>query len=1060
MKILHHNRLRLIGLTTMLLTLFVADFSVLAQTPIPIGPQIATFNSTRVRGYHFTATSNWTLCGLYIPTDNSTGAMNVEFVRFTQGPPPPFAGTTNNFVSLFYASQVAGTNIITVPNVAVTNNNIYGTYGARSQVGNPNQMMNSYGATATVTNVNGINMTLLRSGMQFPLNNQQMHDIWSEVNFNIGRIIMYHDCCPDPPAPVFDQAPQQLCVSDTFTYSVDPTVWGAWQIQNVAWTLPPSANVVASNNDSSEIQIVFSPGAFQVNICAALVDTCGAGPQTCIPVTINPLFADAGPDQTVCTTSVELAANAGLGTWSVVQGSGTFSNLNDPAATVSGMTPGAVNTFRWTMSNQNCPPVMDEVSIIVNPIPVTQYTAPDGCEGAPILFESQSFALGGNIVDWDWDVDGDGAIDYTLPTFNHAYGTPGTKQCTLIVTANLGCQDTLIQTIEVFPNPVASFAYAADCEGTPMAFTDGSSIASGFVVDWFWDFGDGGTASAENPLHIYNNDSVYLVSLTAISDEGCTSTISDSVVVYTVPTVDFTAPPECWNVEVEFTDYSTSVQGDIVFWEWDFGDGSTTVQIQDTVYQYGAAAGTYNVRLTVATDSGCTNSVVKPVNIYPVPIPAFTTEGVCQDARIVFHDASILDTAFNSYLTEWNYEFGDGLSENTEVPGHFYSEPGYFTVDYTPVTNHGCEMTAIQDVLIRPRPQANLVILDDRVCAQTRINFKDETYFDYTYDSAGVVNWHWEFGDDFTSTQQDPFHKYQEGGEYEVVMAVETSFGCADSAQRMAIVYHNPVARFSADSNEGCSPYCVVFRNESVVKTAEDLVNEWTFGDGKTSGNVNPTHCFTAEDGGDSRTFPIALKVTTPDGCVDSTGTRERITVHANPIADFTINDQTLDYLDPVVYIENMSIGGQFFDWDFGDSTTTIMMDPFEHEYAEPGYYVITLDVASQFGCLDQVSEELIIERHQTLFVPTSFSPNGDGLNDWFFIEGEDLEEMELWIYDRWGNELFYGKNEGARWNGKVGSKMSPIGVYGFVLKYKHKNMIRQTEQGTFTISKTNAKRE
>lgn len=745
---------------------------ILAQTPIPLGPQIAFYNDTRVRGYHFTATSNWQMCGLYIPTDQSTGPMNVEFVRFTQGPPPAFAGTTNNFNSLFYAAGVAGTNMIPVPNIPVTSGNIYGTYGARSNPLNLTQMMNSYGATGTITNVNGTNMTLQRSGMQFPLNNQQMHDIWSEVNFNIGRIIMYYDCCPSPPAPVFDQAPQQICANDTFTYSIDTTVWSPWQIQSVSWNLSANATIVAANNDSSTVQIIFTSGAFQDTVCAALTDTCRTGPETCVAVIVNPLFADAGNDTSVCTTSVQLNGNAGLGTWSVVQGSGTFSNLNDPSATVSGMTPGMVNTFQWQLSNQNCPTVSDDVNIIVNPVPVNQYTVPDGCQGAPIFFESQSYALGGAIIDWDWDVDGDGIIDYTLPSFSHAYGTSGTKQCTLIVTANLGCKDTLIQSIEVFPNPNTDFSYNPDCEGSPTDFTDISNISSGTINSWFWDFGDGTNATAQNPAHIFPEDSVYWVSFTATSDLGCSVTKVDTVSVFTIPVVDFTAPPKCWNKPVPFNDLSTSQQGNIIFWEWDFGDGSTNVLSQNTSYEYSAAAGVYNVRLTVATDRGCTNSVIKPLNIYPVPIPAFTTVGVCQDARIEFNDASILDTVFGSHLVKWRYDFDNGKYEDAKSPGHFFDEPGIYSVKYSPETNYGCTQTDSQNVLIRPAPQANAVILDDKVCAKTRVNFKDETYFDYKYDTVGVVKWLWDFDDDFSSAKKDPSHSFQEGGVFDVMLAV------------------------------------------------------------------------------------------------------------------------------------------------------------------------------------------------------------------------------------------------------------------------------------------------
>lgn len=1041
--------------------LFTTD-TLMAQTPVPIGPQIATYNDTRVRGYHFTATSNWALCGLYIPTDNSTGMQHVEFVRFTQGPPPAFAGTTNNFVSLFYANNVAGTNMIPVPNVPVVNGNIYGTYGARSNVNIPTQMMNSYGATATITNVNGINMTLLRSGMQFPLNNQQMHDIWSEVNFNIGRIIMYYDCCPTPPSPNFQQAQQQICATGSFEYEIDMSIYSnaGWQIQSVGWNPGQSGTIDSANLDSSKVWISFNGNLVYDTICVAVTDTCRTSDSTCIPVVINPSSADAGPDTTICVDELKLNANQGVGVWSVVAGTGVFANPNSADSTVSGLTPGIVNTLRWTLSNANCPTVFDDVDITVNPIPISLFTAPDGCAQAPLQLTSTSYALGGSLVGYEWDVDGDGTIDYTQPSITHVYPTAGIKQCTLIVTADFGCKDTLIQPIEVFPVPGTDWNYAPDCEGSPMAFNDASTIGTGSVVQWFWDFGDGFTSTAQSPAHTYAVDSMYYVSMTATSDKGCQATKADSVEVFSVPEVLFTAPNRCWNKTVQFSDSSLSTQGTINYWEWDFGDGSATVQSQHTSYQYGAAAGIYNVRLTVATDKGCTNSVVKPINIYPVPFPNFTTEGVCEGYRIEFTDSSILDTVFGSELVSWKYDFGDGTILNEKQPGHFFDEPGIYEVEYTPETNYGCKQSTIENVLIRPTPQANILILDDQVCADNRVQFRDETYFDYEFDTTGVVDWYWNFGDGNTSGKKHPSNLYKKGGTYEVLLAVETQFGCADSAFKNAVMYHNPTAEFTRDTLEGCSPFCVVFIDKSRVGSGEDLIYNWRFGDGFRDDNVNPTYCYEIEDGDGFETFTPSLVVATQYGCTDTTIAREPVKVHRQPIANFTMQSRTLDFIEPIVRLENVSVGGSFFDWDFGDGATSIDANPIRHEYDAPGIYYVSLYTQSSYGCEDEITKDVVVERHQTIYIPTGFSPNGDGLNDVFSIEGEDLNDVRLWIFDRWGNELYYGENANAQWDGRVNGEMSPIGSYGYVLEYRKTDGIRQKERGTFFITKTNSKQK
>jgi len=127
----------------------------LAQgTPISVGTQTNTFTSM-IRGYHFTAPTSFTICGLYIPPDAApTGTQTIRVVRFTAGPPPAFAGTTNNFIQLFTVTNAPATQVVPC-NIPVAAGEIIGVYGARG----PN-CVNSYGPANFVTSINGFNTTL------------------------------------------------------------------------------------------------------------------------------------------------------------------------------------------------------------------------------------------------------------------------------------------------------------------------------------------------------------------------------------------------------------------------------------------------------------------------------------------------------------------------------------------------------------------------------------------------------------------------------------------------------------------------------------------------------------------------------------------------------------------------------------------------------------------------------------------------------------------------------------------------------------------------------------
>ncbi|MBN1338134.1 MAG: LamG domain-containing protein, partial [Bacteroidales bacterium] len=166
------------------------------ETVVPDGskammaiPPASSSYSGNVRGYYFQAPTNFTVTGLRVPDDFSTADQTIEIVRFNSGPPPEYSSTTNDFVSLGYWAGVAGSGIIPC-NIPVSTGDYIGIYGCRATT-------TSYGAAPYSTTIDGLPVTLHRSGMQFPLTTQQMHDIWGiAAGTFIGRIEMYYETAP------------------------------------------------------------------------------------------------------------------------------------------------------------------------------------------------------------------------------------------------------------------------------------------------------------------------------------------------------------------------------------------------------------------------------------------------------------------------------------------------------------------------------------------------------------------------------------------------------------------------------------------------------------------------------------------------------------------------------------------------------------------------------------------------------------------------------------------------------------------------------------------------
>lgn len=951
------------------------------------------------------------------------------------------AGSVSNVLS-------AGTNNLTsIPiyiNVPVTAGSTVGFYVTSTGAGGPIMRYTNGVGTAG-------NLFMANADVQISQGYGKDYPFGATFNPRQYNGHVYYSCCPDPPTPQLMSAPTQICSNDTFVYAAANYPFSL----GYSWNFGPSGTIVNANVDSSQVSVVYDGTVTFENVCVTMFDSCSSS-DTCFPVVINPPFAFAGNDTSICATTFQLNGNQGNGYWTVLGGAGTFSNTNDYNSSVSGLAPG-VNTLSWTISNNNCPAISDEINITVKPVPVAQMIVPDGCDQNQIPFTDDSYALNGNIIDWNWDVDGDGTFDYTTTSFNHTYAGAGTYQCTLIVTANQGCQDTLIEPIVVHPNPVTNFSYNSDCEGSPMAFNDLTTISSGFISDWEWDFDDGSSLSfAQGPAHVYANAGIYVVTLTTTSNEGCSVSHTDSVEVYSIPAIDWLSPEVCQNDTVFYSDSSTSVQGTINYWEWDFGDGAPVDYNQHTAHKY-PTHNLYSVRLTVATNLGCTNTLVREQRSFPVPSPNYLQEGECEEQRVTFTDNSTVSNMFGSTFASFKWNFGDGDSAINETVGHFYQAPGFYTLELTPYTNYGCHHTYESEILIRPKPDAKILIIDDKVCAQNEISYRDQTYFDYEFDAVGVVTWDWQFGDGRSSSVQDPTNVFAKGGDYSTLLTVETGYGCIDSVRRTTVVYHIPKADYRMDTLEGCSPHCVTFIDKSKLASGEDLIYSWQFGDGGVDvENVNPTYCYAIQDGIGSEDFLSSLKVTTPDGCADAFSHPDKIRVYSNPIADFDVSAISVSEIDPVVMIDNYTIGGDYWSWDFGDSTFSTAFNPLQHEYTTPGTYQIDLVTQTSQGCKDDISKRVIVERLQTLFVPTSFSPNGDGINDFFEVYGADLQEVKLWIYDRWGKELFYGEDDQARWDGRIDGKLLPIGAYAYVLVYKQSNQIKQKTSGNFVISRSN----
>ncbi|MCD6068475.1 MAG: domain containing protein [Bacteroidetes bacterium] len=342
----------------------------------------------------------------------------------------------------------------------------------------------------------------------------------------------------------------------------------------------------------------------------------------CLPVTdsIRVFFTPsptsfAGNNGFACLNdaTIDLAGVIGgaatTGVWT--GGAGTFApdstNLNavyTPTATE--ISNGFVQLTLTTTNNGNCTAVSDLVKFDFVTPPIANFDAIGVCNGLSTNFEDFSLQGFGTITQWQYSFgDGNGSMQQDT---SYTYVNPGTYAATLIVTSNIGCKDTAMLNVPVYPNPVANFTDTLTCLGTfiSVQFNDLTTVAApDNITTWLWDFGGTGGASGQNPTYIYSSQGNYQVTLIAVTNHGCTNTAIHLVNIPSHPTASFfynTTPGFNVGATVSFIDSSSFASN----YSWSFGNGSTSTDMNPT-YTY-FENGTYQIVHVVKDSIGCSDT--------------------------------------------------------------------------------------------------------------------------------------------------------------------------------------------------------------------------------------------------------------------------------------------------------------------------------------------------------------------------------------------------------------------------------------------------------------------
>ena len=249
---------------------------------------------------------------------------------------------------------------------------------------------------------------------------------------------------------------------------------------------------------------------------------------------------------------------------------------------------------------------------------------------------------------------------------------------------------------------------------------------------------------------------------------------------------------------------------------------------------------------------------------------------------------------------------------------------------------------------------------------------------------------------------------------------------------------------------QGCPPLTVNFNEGSNVNGA---IYNWSFGqideNNYTSGS-NPTHIFDQ-----SGIYNVSLEVITDDGCRVQQTITNMITVFPQPEAMFEATPDVISFIEPTVEFTNLSTYNYNNYWHFGDGEMSDFINPY-HDYKNMGEYEVMLVTESENGCLDTVYHHITVQDEFTLYVPTAFSPDGDGINDSFRAIGHgiDLDNYFIAVYDRWGEVIWETTDLFEEWKGTAKNNAKPVqnGTYKWLVVCKDFNGVKHTKSGNVTV--------
>ncbi len=377
--------------------------------------------------------------------------------------------------------------------------------------------------------------------------------------------------------------------------------------------------------------------------------------------------------------------------------------------------------------------------------------------------------------------------------------------------------------------------------------------------------------------------------------------------------------------------------------------------------------------------------------------------------------------------TTYTYEWRDArLNILSKADSLLFVAPGNYSVWVRSAT--GCD-TLLSFELNEIRSEVSF-LSDSLACTGDILTFQNAS-------GSYFSSFQWHFGDGRLSEQLQPSHSYPEAGTYTVQLV---GYGqlCNDTAMAKITVDKPVAASISVDRDQVCAGESIFF-----TTGVDDAITNWVwdFGDGEVTASMSAQQQHAYAQSG---TMIVSLNIH-QRSCQD-TDVVDTIRVNPLPLVQLGENGSLcLNQTTPILFNIFPRQAGDRYLWSTGSQNDTLLVK-------HPGNY--TLRISSADGCTNE--EQVTITGPCTLDIPNAFSPNGDGINDYFFprrLPAAAVRAFHMLLTDRWGNPVFETRQlDGRGWDGKRSDQQLPAGVYIYAIQLTTITGKVENYQGNVTL--------